>query len=172
MSIEQMVNNKILVFVNKDASYENGLVYKAQINSKRNDWSDNLQILTIKNRKDGVLSVSTSSQLVDIPLFILMRALGIETDRNIISYLTYDLEDIKMLNLLQSSIVNSVDEMGNPVKTKEEAIEFLITKLKRNKRISQTDTELAKIQKMYLDKILRQDLLPHLGEDIHKKSYF
>ena len=172
-NIDLVFNNKILVFVNKDTSYENGLVYKAQINSKRNDWSDNLQILTIKNRKDGVLTVSTSSQLVDIPLFILMRALGIETDRNIISYLTYDLNDIKMLNLLQSSIVNSVDETGNPIKTKEEAIEFLITKLKRNKRISQTDVELGKIQKkMYLDKILRQDLLPHLGEDIPKKIVF
>ena len=75
MSIEQMVNNKILVFVKKDSTYEDGLVYTAQINSKKNDWSDNLQILTVKTKKDGVLVVSTSSQLVDIPLFILMRAL-------------------------------------------------------------------------------------------------
>ena len=173
MSIEKMVDNKILVFVKKDTSYENGLEYKAQINSKKNDWSDNLQILTIKNRKDGVLSVSTSSQLVDVPIFILMRALGVESDKNIISYLTYDLEDDKILNLLRPSVANSVDEYGNYIKTKEEAIEYLITKLKKNKRISQSNEELAKIQKkMYLDKILRQDLLPHLGEDIPKKIVF
>jgi len=54
MSIEKMVDNKILVFTKKDPSFENGLIYSAQINSRRNDWSDNLQILTIKNRKDGV----------------------------------------------------------------------------------------------------------------------
>jgi hypothetical protein len=173
MSMEQVVYNKILVFSKKDTSYEDGLIYTAQINSKKNDWSDNLQILTIKNRKDGVLTVSTSSQLVDIPLFILMRALGIESDKSIISYLTYDLTDIKMLNLLRPSVNNSIDETGNSIKTKEEAIEFLIHKIKRNKRISQTDENIAKIQKkMYLDKILRHDLLPHLGEDIPKKIVF
>jgi DNA-directed RNA polymerase II subunit RPB2 len=173
MSIEKMVDNKILVFTKKDPSYENGLIYTCQINSRRNDWSDNLQILTIKNRKNGVLTVSNSSQLVDVPLFILMRALGIESDQMIISYITYDLEDINMANLVRASVSNSTDELGNPIRTKEEAIEYLITKLKRNKRISQSDETLAKKQKkMYLEKILRQDLLPHLGEDINKKIVF
>ena len=173
MSIEKMVDNKILVFTKKDPSYDSGLIYTAQINSRRNDWSDNLQILTIKTRKDGVFTISTSSQLVDVPLFILMRALGVEADQNIISYITYDLEDTKMLNLIRPSVAFSNDDEGNPIRTKEEAIEYLITKLKRNKRISLTDENVAKIQKrMYLDKILRQDLLPHLGEDIPKKIVF
>jgi DNA-directed RNA polymerase beta subunit/intein/homing endonuclease len=173
MSMEKMVDNKILVFTKKDPSFDTGLIYTSQINSRRNDWSDNLQILTIKNRKDGVLTVSNSSQLVDIPLFILMRALGVEADQNIISYITNDLEDTKMLNLVRPSVANSTDENGNPIRTKEEAIEYLITKLKKNKRISQSDEALAKIQKkMYLEKILRQDLLPHLGEDITKKIVF
>jgi len=173
MSMEKMVDNKILVFSKKESTYENGLIYIAQINSRRNDWSDNLQILTIKNKKDGGLTVSTSSQLVDVPIFVLMRALSVEEDQRIISYITYDLEDTKMLNSIRPSIISSVDENGNPIRTKEEAIEYLITKLKRNKRISQTDENLAKIQKrMYLDKILRQDLLPHLGEDITKKILF
>jgi len=173
MSMEKMVDNKILVFSKKDTSFDGGMIYTAQINSRRNDWSDNLQILTIKNRKDGVLTVTTSSQLVDIPIFILMKALGIEADQDIISHITYDLEDTKMLNLIRPSVAFSMDEKGETVKTKEEAIEFLITKLKRNKRISQSDEEVAKIQKkMYLEKILRQDLLPHLGEDMNKKIAF
>lgn len=173
MTMEKMVDNKILVFTKKDPSFEGGLIYTTQINSRRNDWSDNLQILTIKNRKDGVFTVSTSSQLVDIPLFILMRALGIEEDQRIISYITYDLTDTKMLNLIRPSVIFSVDEEGNQIRTKEEATEYLIGKLKRNKRISQTDEVLAKIQKkMYLEKILRQDLLPHLGEDLTKKIVF
>ena len=173
MSMEKMVDNKVLIFTKKDPTYDNGLIYSAQINSRRNDWSDNLQILTIKNRKDNVLTVSTSSQLVDVPLFILMRALGVESDQNIISYITYNLEDTKMLNLIRHSVANSIDEFGNNIRTKEEAIEYLIGKLRRNKRISQTDEKIAKIQKkMYLDKILRQDLLPHLGEDIPKKIMF
>jgi DNA-directed RNA polymerase II subunit RPB2 len=173
MSIEKMADNKIFVFTKKDSSYDKGLIYVSQINSRKNDWSDNLQILTIKNRKDGVLIVSTSSQLVDIPLFILMRALGIESDKEIISRITYDLSDTRMLNIIRPSCMLSVDEEGAQIRTREEAINYLIEKLKRNKRISQTDEEMAKTQKkMLLNKILRQDLLPHLEEDIPKKIMF
>ena len=173
ISCEKIVDNKILIFSKKDASYENGLQYIAQINSKSNDWADNLQILTIKYKKNGILSLNTSSQLVDVPIFILFRALGVESDQSIISHITYDLNDIRMINLIRPSVINSVDDLGNSIKTKEEAYEYLITKLKRNKRISQTDENIAKIQKkLYLDKILKNDLLPHLGEDIPKKIVF
>jgi DNA-directed RNA polymerase beta subunit/intein/homing endonuclease len=173
MSMEKMIDNKILVFAKKDSSYENGFIYTAQINSKKNEWSDNLQILSIKNRKDGVLTVSISSQLVEIPLIILLRALGIESDFQLITYITYNTEDTKILNMIRTSIMNCVDDNNNPIKTKEEAINYLITRLKRNKRITSYDENIALVQKkMYLDKIFRQDLLPHLGEDIPKKIVF
>ena len=64
-----------------------------------------------------------------------------------------------MINLLRPSVSNSIDENGNFIRTREEAINYLVTKLKRHKRISQDD-EIALIQKkMYLDKVLRNDLL-------------
>ena len=48
-----------------------------------------------------------------------------------------------------------------------------INKLNKTKRISQTDEVLAKKQKiMIIEKILRQDLLQHLGNDIPKKRAF
>jgi len=173
MSIEKMVDNKVLVFGKKDNTYVDNIVYVAQINSKKNDWSDNLQILTIKPKKDGVLIVSTSLQLVNVSIFVLMRALGVESDKDIISYITYDLSDYKMIDLLRASMLNSVDDNDVPIKTQEQAIEFLITKLKRNKRFSSTDEELCKNQKkIFLTKILTNDLLPHLGDDIHKKKIF
>jgi len=169
MSIEKMVDNKTLVFTKKEPSFSTGLVYIAQINSRKNDWSDNLQIITIKNRKDNDITLTTSS-LVDVPLFVLFRALGVESDQDIISKITYDLEDVKMINLLRSSMEYSTDDEGNPIRTKEEAVEYLTSKLRKNRMISQSDENLAKIQRrMMLEKILRQDLLPHLGEDIPKK---
>jgi DNA-directed RNA polymerase II subunit RPB2 len=169
MSIEKMVDNKVLVFTKKDSSYEGGLIYTAQINSRKNDWSDNLQIVTIKNKKDGGLVVSTS-QLLDVPLFILMRALGLENDKEIMSRITYNLDDVKMINLLRPSITFCEDENGVLIKTKEEALNYLITKINKTRRFSQTNEELATIQKtMFIEKIIRQDLLHHLGEDIPKK---
>ena len=59
------------------------------------------------------------------------------------------------------------DELGNH-RTKEQAIDFLITKLRRNKRFSITDEDLAKKQDYIFRKIFRQDL-PHLGEDVPLK---
>ena len=172
ISIEVMVHNKVLVFTKRDNSYKDGKIHIAQINSKKNDWSDNLQILTIRNKKSGVFNVTTS-QLSDVPIFILFKALGLESDRDIISNISYDIEDTKMLNLLRPSVVFSLDEFENPIRTREEAINFLITKLRRNKRISVTDEELAvKQKKVFLQKIFRKDLLPHLGDDIPKKIRF
>jgi len=173
MSMEKMVDNKVLVFTKKDSSFPDGLIYNAQINSKKNDWSDNLQILTIKNRKDSVLSITTSSQLVDIPLFIFFRLLGIESDQQIISYITNNLEDTQMLNLLRNSVSLVQNDIGEPIKTKEQAITYILGKLKKNKRISYTNDDNEIIQKkLLLNKILKQDLLPHLGEDIPKKIVF
>ena len=172
MSIEKMADNKILIFSKSDPTVVDGKTYLAHINSRQDDWSDNLQILTIKNRKNGDLVLS-NSQFNDIPIFIIMRALGLESDMDIISNCAYNLEDVEILNILRPSIAYSVDENNTTIKTKEEAYNYLITKLKRNKRISQNDEALAIIQKkMYLDKVLRKDLLPHLGEDVPKKIRF
>lgn len=169
MSIEKMVDNKPLVFTKKDSSFPRGHFFTCQINSKANDWSDNLQILNIKEKKDSTFIISTS-QLSDVKIIVLMRALGLETDQDIISNFCYSLDDINMINLIKPSIDNSVDDEGNIIRTKDQAIDFLITKLRRNKRFSQTDEELAvKQKKIFLEKIFRKDLLPHLGEDIKLK---
>ena len=172
MSIEKMVDNKCLVFTKKDSSFPNGFYHTCQINSKENDWADNLQILTIKEKKDGTFTIS-SSQLSDIPIVIFLRALGLETDQEIIANCCYSLTDVNMINLIKPSIDFPTDEEGNPIRTKEQAIEFLITKLRRNRRFSQTDEDLAKIQKkIFLQKIFRKDLLPHEGENIPLKIKF
>ena len=52
-----------------------------------------------------------------------------------------------MINLLRSSMEYSTDDNGTPIRTKEEAIEYLSSKLRRNRMISQSDENLAKIQK-------------------------
>lgn len=172
MSIEKMVDNKILVFTKKDPTYENGLIYTAQINSRKNDWSDNLQIVMMKTKKDGSITITTS-QLVDIPLFVIMRALGLENDHDIISNITFNIDDIKMINHLRPSINLCQDENGNLIKSKEEAINYLITKINKSKKFNQYDEEIAKKQKQLLvEKILREDLLHHLGQDIPKKRLF
>ena len=172
MSIETMATNKILVYSKKDSSYEKGFYYTAQINSRKNDWSDNLQILTIRTRKDGILTIK-SSQFTEIPLLILFRAYGIETDKDIIEIITNDLKDKRMVNLLQASLNNCFDDEGNPIKTKEDAHNYLIGRLRYNKRLNLNNEEIANIQrKIVLNKIMTSDILPHIDGDITKKVIF
>ena len=172
ISIESMVDNKPMIFSKKDSGFSRGYYSFAHINSRENDWSDNLQIITIKEKKNGSFVISTS-QFIDIPIFVMFRLLGLESDKEIISCISYDMNDVKLLNLLRPSIFYNFDAENNPIKTKEEAIEFMITKLKRNRRISQSDEELAKKQKrVYLEKLLLRNFFPHLGEDMPKKIRF
>ena len=172
VSIEKMIDNKILVFGKTDSSYLGGKMYTSQINSRKHDWSENLQIIAIRNSKDGSL-VMTTSQLNEIPVLVMLRALGIETDKEIVARITNDLDDIQMINLLRNSLENCNDDEGNPIKTREEAIQFLLTKIKSGRRISQSDEAVATAQKkILLDKIFSKDLLPHLGNDVPNKAAF
>merc|ERR1711871_1661951 len=41
ISSEKMVDNKTLIFTKKDPTFEEGIVYTAQINSRKFDWNDN-----------------------------------------------------------------------------------------------------------------------------------
>ena len=86
ISIEKMVDNKVLIYTKQDSVFEEGYQYTAHINSRYDDWSDNLQIVNIKNKKTGEINISIyNSQLVDIPIFVLFRAMGLESDKDIIS---------------------------------------------------------------------------------------
>lgn len=172
VSIEKMIDNKILVFSKNDSSYASGKMYTSQINSRKHDWSENLQIIAIRNNKDDSL-IMTTSQLSEIPVLVMLRALGIETDREIIARITNDLEDIQMINLLRNSLENCTDDEGNDITTREQAILFLLTKIKSARRISQSDEDIATAQKkILLDKIFTKNLLPHLGTDLLCKASF
>jgi intein/homing endonuclease len=169
MSSEKMVDNKILCF--KKGSGDD-IVYTCQINSRRYDWSDYIQIFNLKMKKDGQILVNMS-QLTDIPLFILIRALGLESDREIFEWITFNLDDERMINLLRESMVTCVDDDKLKIRTQDQAIDFLANRIKRLRKIVQTNEEDIKYQKrIYLNRLLRHDLLPHLGESILKKAKF
>ncbi|ULY68460.1 DNA-directed RNA polymerase subunit Rpb2 precursor [Chlorella virus XW01] len=169
MSIEKMAPNKVFVHAKKDNTYPQGFHYVAQINSKKNDWTDNLQIITLKNNKEGDISFK-SSQFAEIPIGIILRAYGLETDKDILTNIVNDLNDEKLINAFRPSLLKSVDENGNLIRTKEEAYQYLINKLKYNKRINVANEQVANVQrKILLDKIFETDMLPHLGNDKIKK---
>ena len=168
VSLERMVENKPLVFIKKDQSNK---IYTVQVNSKDYE-TENTQIFSIRMKKDHILTMKIP-QFNEIPIFILVKALGIESDKDIIDYIVNDSNDVDMINLVRLSLDNTVTENKTKILTQEEAIEYLITKMKSIKKYSDTSVEDRLIERrMHLMNILKKDILPHMGTNIVKKSYY
>lgn len=173
LSVESLVHRKPLVFAKKDL---NMLTYYVRVESKPvTQLVGNVQIFTIKMKKDGSIVLAVPF-FKEISIFVLMRALGLESDADIINSIVDVDTETQMLN--QLSIALNLSNSG-PLK-KEEAIETLINNTKFPKATTDTNAEIKKQQKeKHLAKILTQHILPHVtsGTDIaeidmlHKAYY-
>jgi len=169
LSIEKMIENRPLVFTKKEANVIN---YKVQVNSK-SFKTDMTQIIDIRLKKDLTMSIRVQI-LNEIPVFILMRALGIESDRDIIKYCVYDENDIDMINIIRISLENSKPEKENiKIITQNDALNYLITKMKVIKKYSETDKDVKQQEKkMHLLQQLKDNFLPHVTGTLQEKAYY
>ncbi|KAF8349670.1 DNA-directed RNA polymerase II, subunit 2 [Amanita rubescens] len=90
---------------------------------------------------------------VDIPIWVVFRALGVISDRDILEHICYDMQDAQMLEMLKPCI-----DDGFVIQDREVALDFIgnrgtTTGLSRERRIR------------YAQEILQKEMLPH-------KAYF
>ena len=170
MSLERMIDNKPLVFTKKDS---NTTIYTVQVNSKSFRDSEMTQIVTVRMKKDKILTIRVPI-INEVPVFIIFRALGIESDKDIINMVCYDNRDVDMINLIRISLENSVIEGTNEkIRTKEDAITYLTQKMRVAKKYSDTDKDVRmKEKKMHLESLLINNFLPHIEADPIKKAYY
>jgi DNA-directed RNA polymerase II subunit RPB2 len=170
ISLERMCDNKPFVSTKKDSS---SLIYSVQVNSRSNKINDLIQIITIRMKKDRIMTIRVPL-LAEVPVFILFRALGIESERDIINCVAYDENDTEMINLIRVSLENSISETtSNKIMTQEEAMNYLINKMRLVKKYSETDKD-VRIQekKMHLLYQLKNTFLPHVENNLLTKGYF
>jgi DNA-directed RNA polymerase II subunit RPB2 len=166
---DRMVENKPLVFVKKDSGVMSLVV---QVNSKSYKSTGLSQVVSIKIKKDGNMIIRVPI-LQEINVFILLRALGLESDRDIIDYTVYDESDIDMVDLARISLNSCVNEKGIKIQSKQEAYDFLINKLRILGKYTDTDKEIkAQQKKMHLIHLLQNSLLPHVEGDLIKKAHY
>eukprot|EP00397_Hematodinium_sp_SG-2012_P003423 GEMP01003431.1.p1 GENE.GEMP01003431.1~~GEMP01003431.1.p1 ORF type:complete len:1162 (+),score=229.91 GEMP01003431.1:352-3837(+) len=100
---------------------------------------------------------------VEVPLVIVLRALGFVADKDILEIIVYDFKDTAMLNLMKISL-----EDAAPITTQEMALDHIA---KRGPTIGA-----AKDKRMqYAREILQKELLPHIGVGPYceqRKAYF
>ena len=166
---DRMVENKPLVFLKKDSSSTS---YVVQVNSRSYKHHGLQQSLTIKLRKDNIMTIRVPI-LAEVNVFILFRALGIESDRDIINYTTGNEYDRFMTNIVKTSLDSCKNEKGMYIKSKDDAIDYLVNKIKIIQKITETDNvtkmEQKKLHLMYL---LKTNFIPHLSCDIRDKAIY
>jgi len=173
---DSMIRNHPIVFVKKNSNVSYNVV---QVNSKSNDPMGMLQAVSIKIKKDDVMIIKVPI-LYEINVMVLFRALGIESDRDIIEYCSYDKTDYHMIEKLRASLdacVNDNDDNESKIQTQDEAIDYLLTKMKVVKNYSQSSTKTRQEQKrLHLMELLKTSFFPHIegspSSPYREKAYY
>lgn len=174
LSFEKMIENKPLVFTKKTPD---SLIYKVKINSRSSNPNIMMQGIEITLEKNGDMIIKAPI-FNEVSVFVLMRALGLETDKEIVSYIMYGNEDIEMLNVLKTAIELSKQSNIKQILNKEDAYTILTNKIRVIKKYSDKDRKLQyEEKKEHLNALLRNAFMPHIDSDkyadpLKAKGYF
>ena len=169
ISQDRMVENKPLVFLKKDSSSQS---YVVQVNSRAYDTHSLPQSLTIKLKKGNIMTIRVPI-LAEVNVFAVFRALGVQSDKDIINCITYDNSDKYMNNIVRDSLSECKNEKGIKITTREEAYDFLINKIKVIQKVSNTDAETRLEQKkLHLNDLLKNSFLPHISGNLKYKAMY
>lgn len=169
ISQDRICENKPLCFIKKDSGIES---YTVQVNSKSYRPNELIQVISLKMKKDNLITIKIPI-FTEIPVLILFRALGIDTDRDIIRFIVYDPTDIIMMNTVRMILENSMNVEDVKIQTREDALNYLTTKMRVHKKYTESDAEIKQKQKvMHLEYLLNNNFLPHIDGALINKAYF
>lgn len=128
--------------------------------------------------RDNSLEFENPSLKNPIPLFILMKALGVATDKKLFEYIAWDMDDEFgkfITEILKSSFerfkkvcrTHCINTDAEPEKFQEIIINYLKFKNPNKEVRLSHDDKMACVRKL-----LDDDILPHLGKDYSKKAKF
>ncbi|HJM13888.1 MAG TPA: DNA-directed RNA polymerase subunit B [Candidatus Nitrosopelagicus sp.] len=153
VGLEDLSYNKIIV----DAEKIGGkIVHKAKVYSSIVGYRAKLELIM---KEDGLIVAKIPGSPVDIPVVTLIRALGLESDKEIASV-------VSLVETIQNELEGSFEKAGD-VPTPKEAVVYI------SKRIAPGMLEEFQIKRA--ETLLDWGLLPHLGkhpENRKEKAFF
>jgi DNA-directed RNA polymerase subunit B len=141
VGLEDLSPNKILVDIEETGG---NTVYKSKIYSSIVGYRAKLEI---SMKKDGAINLKLPSSPTDLPLVVIMKALGIETDKDIANTISSRAE---IQDLLEVSFEKAIE-----VKNNQEALVYI------GNRVAHGMVEEYRLRKA--ESLLDWGLLPHLG---------
>ena len=146
ITVEDLAPNRVLV--EKSSRYGRD-VEVAKVFSQREGYR---ALTVVEKKKDGMLMVSLPTTYGQIPLMILLRALGMENDEEIVDVISVD---PKMEPYILANIEECANEYG--ISTKEEAVAYL------GKKFAGGQAKEYRIKRV--ETLMDKNLLPHLGNE-------
>jgi len=173
VSQERIGENKVFVF--KNSKSQNKYSHIADIKSIAHDDFYNPKTnqvkLTSKLGPGGkTLKVSVPNIRHDIPLFIFFRLLGLNSDKQILEYILYDLDTEESEEYL--AILKPTLEESNSYLTYNSCVEYVIKYIQQVNIRDKTDKLDRNRKLQLLDDILLNDFLPHMGTSHKDKAYY
>ena len=154
VSHERKTENKLYIVNSLEGLYS----YSAQIKSIPDDSFKYARTTVVNiNKSSNVITIRLPSIKKQIPLFIIFRALGIESDKEILEYILYDLDDTKA-NLFMEDLRYSIEDVG-PIYNQDVALKYLA-----NLTIGNSMS--------HLKSIITTDIFPHVGTSYINKAYY
>ena len=171
VSQERQAENKTYCF--KNTKSQNKYSFIAEVKSiydKKILTPKSIQVkITSKETMNGKnIKVSIPHVKQDVPLFVVFKALGIVSDYDIVSYILYDIEREDWGQYTQF-LRASLDE-ASTITTQEMAKDYLckyVNMMGYDRDKSEKDRRLT-----YLNDIIKNDLLPHIGNNYKLKAYY
>jgi len=181
ISQEKKISNHVTFYKNP----KNTWPYVCEIKCVKEDTYGSPSTATIKMDKKDRMFFALSPGFapdVNIPIFIMFKALGITDDQSILEYIMYDSTDDTMMNLLQPSLFQKITQIEGDsnliIQTQEQALNYIAEKIRQKKSvifltrgIGIEDTD-KKIQ--YMLNVFNKHLFPHIksNDNLKIKAYF
>jgi DNA-directed RNA polymerase beta subunit len=169
---ERKCENKILAFAHNKT--QTAYSHTVEISSVPNvrSFIRSTQLKLYKKTGNGTIQVFIQRFKNDhpFPLFIVFRALGLTSDRDIMERILYNTQaprNKKAFNLLKPSI----DE-ASAIQSQEMALMYMSNYVSRLPEMKDGNETEEKFRQNYVAQLLKTELFPHVGEDFLKKTWF
>lgn len=170
---ERKCENKIFVFPQSKGP-STTYSHIAEITSVDYKQPAYVKPLSVKlTAKDGnfygrTIRMQLSKVRSDIPIFVMFRALGVVSDKEIVEKIVYDLDDDISKELIEK-LKPSLEE-SSPIRSKKVALEYISKYLVVPVTYKNNPNPQHKLK--YTEDILLNEILPHVGRNPIKKVYY
>jgi DNA-directed RNA polymerase II subunit RPB2 len=171
ISQDRIAENKTYVFVNNKASPYSHIAEIRSVQESRFGVpkTTSLKMAARANQFGRHIRVNIHHIKHDVPLFIVFRALGVESDKDIVRHVVYDLGAPESQDMVKE-LMACMDEASS-VRTTREAIEYLVKYMHTNGQPREYANSYSH-RIAILRQILRKEFLPHVGYEPDKKALY